>query len=776
MDNNSTNDTDKRNWRERLGVGNKAMPRISEEFTKPAEPAPTVPRAPQPVSVARPAPMAPRVVAKPAPLAARAPQQTAPQNAKPMQPSPPQPPEALAEKLRTQRAAAEKLAEQRVLAARDRAENSKPVAPLLPPPTRATPQAIANKPKFSFADEEARGDANREQRTNAPMRPPQRPMQQPPLQPQLSPPRPALGGDRPLGGQARPNTPPPAYQPQFRPQPPQGYRPIDPATGYAPPPAMQPQRSYNPGPVLGDPRLQQPRMNPEAFRRGPAQDDLGYPAPGYEPQQRQIPRQEPLRAQPTKSVEEDFGDDIFEEAPPPRAPRRASATDYNQAYRETEDGFGEETRRSSGPWFLLLFLFLAGAAAFAGVWYYQTKIKPGTATTATSTETAPVIAAPETSAKVAPEKPVDTQPNAIGVTPTKKQIYDRIVGDKEVLGGQVVPTEEVPVQPAAQQVPQPTGTTAQPADGSTSGSGEALPLPMPPPPGSTNDTQGALPAPAGGTESIAASDPTLNKSTTQIAAAKNLQIPPASGGAANTNGSAATTQATPPSDTAPANEEIVNEVSTPEKKASATTKTVENPVKAKSKSKSEKSVALGAKPVVLVPPSDDVAQPSDNIVVNENPDTSVVANQPIETQQPPVKKKKTLFGLFNGTNDQVAATETAPVESQQQITASPDPAPALVPAKKAAAPTQVASNGSAGYYVQLASFRSQAEATTEYGRMKAKHPDILGGLSPVINPATVGGSTRYRLALGPLNSRDQASSVCDSLVAAGERDCLVRKQ
>ena len=58
----------------------------------------------------------------------------------------------------------------------------------------------------------------------------------------------------------------------------------------------------------------------------------------------------------------------------------------------------------------------------------------------------------------------------------------------------------------------------------------------------------------------------------------------------------------------------------------------------------------------------------------------------------------------------------------------------------------------------------------------AKHPDILGGLPPVINPATVGGSTRYRLALGPLGSRDKASSICNSLVSAGERDCLVRKQ
>ena len=758
MDNNSTNDTDKRNWRERLGVGNKTMPRISEEFAKPAEPALVMPRATprpiQPVAVAKPAPMAPRVAAKPASQIVRPQQQAPAQSARPMQPSSPQAPDVLADKLRSQRAAAEKLAEQRVMAARDRAENPKPTA--APPPPRPA-QPMVQKPKFTFADDDARSDANRDQRPAVPVRPPQRPMQQAPLQPQLSPPRPNLGGDRPVAPQPRPNMPPPNYQPQFRPQPAQGYRPIDPATGYPP----QSPRPYNqPSAPLNDPRLQQPRMSPEAYRRGPAQDDLGYPGASYEPQPRAIVRQEPLRATP--AAEEDYSDDIFEEAPAPRTTRRASATDYNQVYRENEDTFGEEPRRSGGPWFLLLFFFLAAAAAGAGVWYYQTKIKPNAATSATSSETAPVVAAPETSAKVAPEQPAETaQPNAAAVTPTKKQIYDRIVGDKEVLGGQVVPTEEVPVQPAATPVPQPAGSAPQPA-------GDPLPLPMPPPPGGTNGTQGALPAPPG-TDPVATADPTLNKSSTQTAAANNLEIPAAATTSSTTTGSAATiTQASPPSDVAPASEEIVTEPVV-KKKTEQSSKSAETEVKPKAKAKSQK--ALGAKPVVLVPPSEEA-------VAASNQDTQIVVDQPVDVQPEqtpapaPVKKKKTLFGLFNGTNDQVAAAETAPVEVQNQVVATPEPAPA----KKAAAQTQVASNGASGYYVQLASFKSQAEASTEYGRMKAKHPDILGGLPPVINPATVGGSTRYRLALGPLGSRDKASSICNSLVSAGERDCLVRKQ
>ena len=68
MDQSSSNDTDKRNWRERLGIGNRELPRISGEFSrskeatlievKPEE------RSSQPVAVAKPAPMAPRVTPK----------------------------------------------------------------------------------------------------------------------------------------------------------------------------------------------------------------------------------------------------------------------------------------------------------------------------------------------------------------------------------------------------------------------------------------------------------------------------------------------------------------------------------------------------------------------------------------------------------------------------------------------------------------------------------------------------------------------------------------
>ncbi len=732
MDQNSANDADKRNWRERLGIGGKEMPRLSNEFSKAPEPVEVEAAPVRPVqSVAKPAPMAPRLPMKAAAApAARPQQQVMPQG------GPPQAPDALAEKLRSQRAAAERLAEQRVTAAKQRAEN----APSTPAPAKAPVAAAVpgEKPKFSFADEDSRADFGREPRSLPPGRPPQRPA---PQQPQLSPPRP------PLGGQPRIPTGAPAagFQPQYRPQPPRGYAP----SAYVPPPPLQqPQRSFN-GPMSqpqsSEPRLQTPRVNPDSFRRGP-QDDLGYAGTGYETSQRSLQqRTSALRA---PAYEEDYGDEIFEDAPASKSSRRASANDYNQAYRETEGAYGDERRRSSGPWLLLLFLMLAAGAAGAGVWYYQTNVK--SLATNGSTDQAPVVAAPEQSAKTAPEQPPDGQ--SPGATTSKKQIYDRIIGDNEVLGGQVVPTEETPLQPEAQQgdaeqIPQPTGGGFD----SFSEGGDALPLPMPPPPGAGSDTQGALSTPSA-KNTVALSSPATAKNPASTAAGTDIAPVPGETAAAATN-----QQATPPAAPAPATEEIVDEQPEP---------VIKKPPAKKAKAVAENTDdSLGAAPVVLVPPAD----PAEGGQIASAP---IVVDQPVATQPAPVvKKKKTLLGLFKGTNDEVPEAQAAPVAPEQQVASIPEPAPI----QQQPAPTQAASGGS-GYFVQLASFKTQDEASAEFGRLKSKYASIIGPLPSAINPATVGGSTRYRLAVGPVTSRDQATKICSSLVAAGERDCLVRKQ
>jgi cell division protein FtsN len=79
--------------------------------------------------------------------------------------------------------------------------------------------------------------------------------------------------------------------------------------------------------------------------------------------------------------------------------------------------------------------------------------------------------------------------------------------------------------------------------------------------------------------------------------------------------------------------------------------------------------------------------------------------------------------------------------------------------------------------VQLASYRSQAEAQSEYQRLKARHGGLLGDLPPSIQKAELGAAgTYYRLGVGPLSTKQSASNLCNSLIAAGEKDCLVRRQ
>ena len=156
----------------------------------------------------------------------------------------------------------------------------------------------------------------------------------------------------------------------------------------------------------------------------------------------------------------------------------------------------------------------------------------------------------------------------------------------------------------------------------------------------------------------------------------------------------------------------------------------------------------------------------------------VVASAP-DVEQPavsaPPKKKKTLLDIFRGSDETDAATtqstsapetQVAAVQPQAKAKAAPAPAPAPAPEQKTASVS--------GYVIQLSSFRSEPEARSEYGRLSQLYPTVVGGLPQRINQTKIGGSTRYQLALGPLNSRSDATRVCSALFSAGESDCIVR--
>jgi cell division protein FtsN len=184
------------------------------------------------------------------------------------------------------------------------------------------------------------------------------------------------------------------------------------------------------------------------------------------------------------------------------------------------------------------------------------------------------------------------------------------------------------------------------------------------------------------------------------------------------------------------------------KTAAATTK----------KEATKASASLGAEPVVLVPPS---TEPLEALPDPGSVTASAPPEAPATTAEQPVKKKKTLLDLFSG-ND----AASAPAVAEQQVAAVQQTAPS----------TNATAPSGAGYFIQLGTFRTQAEARKESQRVLSQHGSTVAGLQSSVVPATIAGGTRYGVRVGPLTSREQANQVCNSLFAAGERDCLVRAQ
>jgi hypothetical protein len=508
------------------------------------------------------------------------------------------------------------------------------------------------------------------------------------------------------------------------------------------------------------------------------------------------------------------GDDIFEKPAAPRNVRRATANDYQQAYREVESGYDDEAPRSRVPWILagLLFLVLATAGS---IWAYSSYVRPQVA--ATTDQAVPVVGAPEAPTKVTSDSTTETPATAPGevLQPTRKQIYDRIVGDREVLGGNLTPTEETPVQPVTNQPA--LAPTGQPTPAVGTGT-DGTPLPLPPPPGATGDgTQGSIEVVPNGDQQVAIATPAAGasqaadlqldtpvataQSVTPVAGAPigSLPLPPAPTQAAPTqvastsqtesvedsSAQVSNSQVTSTSEDTPSQDDTTLTTPVPKKVVTARTAAAKKAAIAKT----DKS--LGAKPRVLVAPSRkaaaarrsntvdqgdiiDVATNGTNSFYNDAPIGQVQTNAPtssVAEAQP--KKRRTLSDLFKSNN---RADTTGSTNRTPQAEAAPaDQTPRRV--ATVTQPPAAQQNSATGAYVaQLASFKSRAEATREYNRMVSKHGAVISRHAPIVSEAQVAGTTRYRLSIGPMPTSGDASSLCRSLVAAGERDCLVRRQ
>ncbi|MFO1090097.1 MAG: SPOR domain-containing protein [Hyphomicrobiales bacterium] len=703
MDQDSSNGaSDRRNWRERLGIAKEpakasgqALPKLSDDFKPEPAPAKAEPRlsapaaakpsAPSQGTPVKPAPMAPRpsqagqarpapapVATRPAAPASRPPAAQASRGApaataKPAASTPAKPAattsapavpastpasDEFAERLKKQREAAERLAQQR-------AQSRIPQQPAAPSPQPATPAAApqAGGPRFTFAPEELEQGpplaaapsvaqpVSRPQGAWAPGYPPL--------------PGPPLPGAAPLPqGQASPYQRPTAYpygQPYnaqarygaaARPMAPQTYQPPE-GWGNADAqgrPISRPQVPRQDAPYAP---AYQPPEPPEA--REPAEEEGGdvpypehlRPALRPRPQVGAAPRRMPASA-PAAEDDVFVADDPRRRQPATRGRVRGElAPPPQRTYADYDEEFDDERPARRGPLLVLLGLLLVAILAGLLLWLYSQNGHRLGAASGGQTSDIPVIAPPQQPVKATPEPAPAASAPAAAQTQGRKQIYDRILGEDAVDGSKVVPTEEQPVPPAATPPAAGTGTDAQP------------PAAEPPPPagqqgGVSQPEPLPLPPPPGQSGQSGSADPSPGAAPVQAAAA------PATQGSDQSGGEQIVPSSSAPAQTASADSGQQPSQSLAQEEQSTTSEQTPPPAPAK-----KKKVAQQPKPESEAIVSSDTAtdaappQPAPGAQVAVNDPTAPAANQPLplpaqpQAAQPAPQQQGGIAGLIN---------------------------------------------------------------------------------------------------------------------------------
>jgi cell division septation protein DedD len=524
--------------------------------------------------------------------------------------------------------------------------------------------------------------------------------------------------------------------------------------GYQPPQPGYPQPVRPPAPPA--PQARAPRA--------PYGDDDLFEDNGYRPAQPMgrapearppAPRNEPLRA--------DF-DDPFDDDAPGGSYSGRTARDYAQAYREYDDDFEDEQPRRWGGIVMLILALLAMAALAIGLIYMYKSQKPATGDAGGAV---PTVSAPQEPVKAEPDA---AAPQQDGTTPAqgRKLIYERLLsGDGASQPEQIVPREETPIAP--------------PAGNSDS---DSLPLPLPPPPQTQGSLQpgGAAPEPA---EQVAQAD---NRTDNQEGAAG---VEPAASAVSGGPISSPPVPRPKPRNLVAAVEQAPTTQFRPVVQPAPTPAPVPAPLP---------EASPQPLPGLLPAPSDQSSSQAGSLFSPVEPIPGAEQQPPARAARAGARDDDPLAGTRTPFNQTVTGSQQpAPVapaapqilqpQPQQQIALAPQPAPApplqqpvTSESLQAFAPpaqpqTQAAAPTGEGYVIQLAAYRSEQEAMSQYQQLQARHGNLLGNLPPAVQQTNLGASgTFYRLGMGPLQSKQAATELCNKLIAAGERDCLVRRR
>ncbi|CCD91634.1 conserved hypothetical protein [Bradyrhizobium sp. ORS 375] len=129
---------------------------------------------------------------------------------------------------------------------------------------------------------------------------------------------------------------------------------------------------------------------------------------------------------------------------------------------------------------------------------------------------------------------------------------------------------------------------------------------------------------------------------------------------------------------------------------------------------------------------------------------------------PPTKQ------AMKGKKSPANANASAATETPMPLT----PQPATAPARIAAAvpvTEQTQTERTGGYLVSISSQASEAEAMTSYKAVQDKYTAVLGKYEPIIKRMDLGdkGGVKYRAAVGPFATKEEANKMCGTLKTAG---------
>ncbi|WFS67011.1 SPOR domain-containing protein [Agrobacterium leguminum] len=165
-----------------------------------------------------------------------------------------------------------------------------------------------------------------------------------------------------------------------------------------------------------------------------------------------------------------------------------------------------------------------------------------------------------------------------------------------------------------------------------------------------------------------------------------------------------------------------------------------------------------------VPVAPEQAQPQANTPAATTPTahTAPAAQSaaPVPAARPSSQPANVVATVTNQGNVRPATAPAQPQAAQQQTAA--------------ATPAATSTPSAGGYYIQIASLPSQAEAQKSYQNMSAKFGSVIGGRGVDIKAAEIAGKgTFYRVRI-PAGDKNEAVALCEKFRSAGG-SCLVAR-